>query len=256
MSDQQNIELSQRIDGYYSSIPRLLVDTPDLQKQCFSYLKQAQTALVAGDEISCRMRLADIDIEMTVRQRQNFATVLTLVVVYGVLVFLLGGIYLDDHYGGANLHFVANGEIAGVYVEVWQWALFGTAAAMILRVSRYDFANRQEALRWAISRPVLGLVMGGLAYLVVHAGLFAFVGNTAAAQPNTLKWIVAFLGGFSDTLSVTFLSKLQEQLLSQTPGKSGAPATPTAGDAGEPDAETSVPAPDVRLLPSQATATV
>ncbi|HLN24533.1 MAG TPA: hypothetical protein VK558_11165 [Patescibacteria group bacterium] len=255
MNDQQSSELNQRIDGYYSSIPRLLVDSPDLQKQCFGYLKQAQTALAANDEITCRMQLADIDVEMTVRKRQTFATALTLVVVYGVLAILLGSIYLDDHFGDGKLHFVTDGQIAGVYIEVWQWALFGTAAAMILRVSRYDFANRQEALRWAISRPVLGLVMGGLAYLIVHAGLFAFVGDTASAQPNTLKWVVAFLGGFSDTLSVTLLSKLQEKLLAQPPGKGSTPPPADDAAAAEPEAEAPAPAPEVKLLPVQTAAT-
>ncbi len=49
--------------------------------------------------------------------------------------------------------------------------------------------------------------MGVLTYLMVIAGLIVFAG-TANTQTPELIWIIAFIGSFSDNLSINLLQKL------------------------------------------------
>jgi hypothetical protein len=97
--------------------------------------------------------------------------------------------------------------ILGVPRPILLWAIIGTFAGMLMRAGHFPFADRGEALRWMLLRPVVGVVTGVLMYLAVIAGLLVFVG---ASEPQTpeLLWIIAFAGGFSDTLSVGLLQKL------------------------------------------------
>jgi hypothetical protein len=56
-------------------------------------------------------------------------------------------------------------------------------------------------------RPIVGIVMGTLTYMMVVAGLLVFAQE---AQPKTpeLLWVVAFIGSFSDTLSIKLLQRV------------------------------------------------
>ena len=49
--------------------------------------------------------------------------------------------------------------------------------------------------------------MGVLTYLMVTAGLIVFAG-TANTQTPELLWIIAFVGSFSDNLSINLLQKI------------------------------------------------
>ena len=78
---------------------------------------------------------------------------------------------------------------------------------MLLRAGHFPFADRTEAIRWLLFRPIVGIVMGVLTYLMVIAGLIVFAGKADLQTPE-LIWVIAFGGSFSDTLSVTLLQKL------------------------------------------------
>lgn len=52
--------------------------------------------------------------------------------------------------------------------------------------------------------------MGVLTYLMVVTGLIIFAGNTKTSTPE-LIWVIAFVGSFSDTLSINLLQKILGQ---------------------------------------------
>lgn len=216
-----HVEMKQRIEDLYSLIPSVLVDRPDLQKVCFGHLRIAETAASDNDHIGCRMALADIDVEMTLSKRERFATHLTMWVVYGALALVtVAGYFEPDN------ERLAGYGIAGVPQEIWTWGLLGAISAMLIRVANYNFTDRQEAIRWAISRPIIGLVMGGLVYMMMKVGLFV-VDAQGSNKVDFLEMVVSFLGGFSDSLSMTLLKKLQDRLTGPQKGDSPE-ATPPA----------------------------
>lgn len=234
-SDQGRlIAMRSRINAMYGDIPNMLVDRPDLQKVCFQHLKAAEEALEKGDILDCRMALADIDVEMTVSKRDQFATKLTTLVVYAALgLGLLSQIYRPT---AENLLNIADDThvIASVPREIWLWALLGSVCAMLLRVSNYNFKDRQEAKRWVISRPIIGMVMGVMIYMMSKIGMIIVEAPSDNAKQEMIFYVLAFLGGFSDSLSITMLNKLQTKLSGSGPvetgddGDKGAKKTPPA----------------------------
>ena len=78
---------------------------------------------------------------------------------------------------------------------------------MLLRAGQLPFANQWDAFRWLMFRPIVGVVMGILTYLMVTAGLIVFAGSSQTRTPELL-WVIAFVGSFSDTLSITLLQKM------------------------------------------------
>jgi hypothetical protein len=220
-------DIQRKLDRLYGRIPRLLADRPDAQKRCFEHLRRAEQDFAANAILDCRMALADIDVELTVVKRQRFATLLTFLIVYAgamLWVFAMEGV------GAAGMTALTDGKMAGVPDEIWMWAALGTSAAMLMRVGNYDFQDRNQAIRWAITRPVLGLVMGAIVFLSLRAGMLVMAGPDTAPVVPEMLWLCAFVCGFSDTLSVSVLTQLQEKLGGGADGAGGTRMVDKDGD--------------------------
>jgi hypothetical protein len=98
----------------------------------------------------------------------------------------------------------------GVPAPIWCWSVVGSLTSMLLRAGQFLFATPVDALKWVLFRPIVGVVMGMMGYLMIRAGLIVFAGG---ASPTTeeLLWLLAFAGAFSDTWSVALLQKLLGQ---------------------------------------------
>ncbi len=80
--------------------------------------------------------------------------------------------------------------------------------------------------------------MGVLTYLMLKAGLLVFTGQGTAQAPELL-WVIAFVGSFSDTLSINLLQRLlgrfepinMGQQVQQNSSKGVIPGTSDKGDA-------------------------
>jgi hypothetical protein len=79
---------------------------------------------------------------------------------------------------------------------------------MLIRTAEYPFSNKAEAMRWLVTRPLVGVIMGLMMYLMLLAGLIVFTGASNNAPNLNFYWVVAFIGGFSDTLSINLLNSL------------------------------------------------
>ena len=97
--------------------------------------------------------------------------------------------------------------VMGIPKPVWVWAIIGSFTSMLLRAGSFPFSNRIEAIRWLLFRPVVGVVMGVMTYLMLTAWLIVFAGSSTTQTPE-LIWVIAFVGSFSDTLSVNLLQKV------------------------------------------------
>lgn len=121
----------------------------------------------------------------------------------------------------------------GVPACVIFWSALGGFAAILYRFTNAGDRDLEDPGRWLFSRPVTGIIMGAIAYLVVKAGLLVSgqpgvqlaAGSTPAT--NEVMWLIAFLAGFSDRFSETTLRSLigrfggkSDELLNLDIGKS------------------------------------
>lgn len=110
----------------------------------------------------------------------------------------------------------------GVPWPVIIWSLIGSFAAMIYRFNRQPIHDFGNAIKWMITRPVQGVVLGSAFYLVLVSGLFLFTGGTSTNVSDTAKTseeiilILSFLVGFSDRFADTVFNTLIDKYSKET----------------------------------------
>lgn len=128
-----------------------------------------------------------------------YALVLSLSVVVGVLY----GAFNKWTFDGLGL----NRTFIGLPAYVWIWSAIGSGTAMLLRAGKLTRENRLTVSRWLLYRPVVGISTGVLMYLVLRAGLIII--TQADAKPRVeLLYVLSYLGGLSDTLSINLLQRV------------------------------------------------
>ncbi|SRR6266404_1627396 len=92
--------------------------------------------------------------------------------------------------------------LVGIPWPVIVWSLIGSFAAMIYRFNKKPIYDFGDAVKWMLTRPVQGVVLGSAFYLVLISGLFLLGGrgteNPASNTANDVVLILSFLVGFSD----------------------------------------------------------
>ncbi len=99
--------------------------------------------------------------------------------------------------------------IAYVPVDVIEWGFIGGIIAILYRIS-YKQEDANSTLNfpsWLIAKPIIGMVMGALVYFLAVSGQLFLNGKPEIAHTEFLN-VLAFFGGFSDTLSLNLLNKL------------------------------------------------
>ncbi len=147
---------------------------------------------------------------------------------YGILgtvagIFLTGGMV----WYGAGLGLYKNWVIPLLSIPVTfvLWSPIGSFAAMLYRFNKSSDVEMEFPLRWLATRPVTGMVMGLIVYLIIK-GVLIVSGSTipfSTLGSQELIWLVAFFAGFSD--------RFCEAVLNLIVGRLGAAATDGPGSA-------------------------
>lgn len=104
-------------------------------------------------------------------------------------------------------------ELIGVPAYVWIWSVIGSATAMLIRAGKLTDEGVASFIQWLLYRPLVGVSTGVLLYLVLQAGLTVLSAKSDSPEPQKeLFYVLSFLGGFSDTLSVNMLERIMGQL--------------------------------------------
>lgn len=211
-SEKSRIEsLRYVLDKYYTEIPERLRDYPDAQQKCLELLSEAEKYLTPpiyrSNVVDARLTLTKIDIEVgrSKAAKNSFGVVAFIVYLFAVLI-VLGVVFgfISTNMDGSTM----NGQLVmGVPLPILIWSAIGSLTSMLIRAGNFPFADRNEAMRWLLFRPIVGIVMGVLTYLMVVAGLIVFAGIANPKAPELL-WVIAFVGSFSDTLSINLLQKM------------------------------------------------
>ncbi len=211
-SENNRIEcLRKSIDDYYEKIPISLRDLPEAQGRCLELLSDAEQQLAPPvsrqNIIDARLDIAKLEIEIRRSQSSKISFIVVAAIVYifaiAVAGFIAAGVITT---GVVAKEFNAR-LIMGIPLPIWIWGVIGSLTSMLFRAGYFPFTDRSEAYRWLLFRPIVGVVMGVLTYLMVTAGLIVFAG-TANTQTPELLWIIAFVGSFSDNLSINLLQKV------------------------------------------------
>jgi hypothetical protein len=91
------------------------------------------------------------------------------------------------------------------------WSLIGSFASMIHRFNKRPIYDFGDAVKWLLTRPVQGLVLGSAFYLVLTSGLLLLTGsktNATGEVADEVVLVLAFLVGFSDRFADKVFSKL------------------------------------------------
>jgi hypothetical protein len=103
--------------------------------------------------------------------------------------------------------------ILGVPSCVLLWSVIGSFASIVYRFTNAGDRELEDPLRWLFSRPLTGIIMGAITFLVIKAGLMTMApvpgsSSTGKLGTNEVMWLVAFLAGFSDRFSDGLLKSL------------------------------------------------
>ena len=218
-------QLRKMIDDFFESIPKSLRDLPDAQGKCLQLLSDAEEYLAPpirrASLIDARLALVKVEIEIQRSQSAKTSFIIVVAIVY-LFALVVGGLFAAKVITiGATAKELNSSLILGIPVPIWVWGMIGSLTSMLLRAGQLPFTDRTEAYRWLLFRPIVGIVMGVLTYLMVIAGLIVFAG-TANTQTPELIWIIAFVGSFSDSLSINLLQKLLGRFhVDEVSGKQG-----------------------------------
>jgi hypothetical protein len=204
--------IRKQIEAYWKDIPINLKAFPEVQKECLENLLHAELAitkeqLTPEDIIGCQIYLSSIEIEMRKARARNTSSFIIGAAVYIAAIITI----ISLKYGFINFGIPAselnNILFLGIPIPVWIWAIIGSITSVLFRVGQFPFIDVNEAIRWLMFRPIAGVIMGVLSYLMVAAGLIVFTGNSSSQTPE-LIWVIAFAGSFSDSLSIDLLQKI------------------------------------------------
>ena len=144
---------------------------------------------------------------MNYRHRARAIAVVVSVLSLAGIGYFLYFAYANGMKGEAAL------PVLGVPSCVLLWSVIGSFAAILYRFSNAGDRELEDPLRWLFSRPLTGIIMGAITFLVLRAGLLTMSPAPEANAveklgTNEIMWLVAFLAGFSDRFADGLLKSL------------------------------------------------
>ena len=136
------------------------------------------------------------------QKQRAWARTLTLFVppfVIGLLIVLI-------RYGPTEDYVI---PIIKVPLPILVWSAIGSFSAILYRFNKSGDMELQDPLRWLVTLPVTGVVMGIIAFFVLKIGFLSISAEDEIDYGSLeVLWLIAFISGFSDRFSDTILKTL------------------------------------------------
>lgn len=112
---------------------------------------------------------------------------------------------------------VASPIVMWVPIPILEWAFAGGMVAVLYRLAmRRDLPpSRLGLYTWVVAKPIVGLFMGSLVYFLALAAAKLLDGDPAALAGALWLNVVAFVGGFSEDLSVGLIQRFVRRRLGE-----------------------------------------
>lgn len=106
--------------------------------------------------------------------------------------------------------------VLGIPWPVLLWSLIGSFASMIYRFNAKPIYDFTDAIKWMITRPVQGVVLGSTLYLILVSGLFILTAGTTDNPAGLISTdevilVLCFLIGFSDRFADNVFNTLVQR---------------------------------------------
>lgn len=230
---QQRIEeLNAQIDQLYRDIPKNISNRPDLASQAMGLLRQSRTILLEHPEDF-------VEAEYRVQQAQSLYNRIENSEMWGdrygwrifiyeiiVLAFLLfsfvGLLAFGDEFSQWLARLVGSEQPSeGLVTAVGFWStiawggiggVMGALFTLWMHISERQDFERQHTM-WYIVQPILGIILGGVIFLILYTGLLSLQGGELAARslaetPQLLPALLAFIAGFRPQFLFDLLTKI------------------------------------------------
>lgn len=130
--------------------------------------------------------------------------------VFYVFILLLTIVSVTDFFNFVEFEqSIYEVKVLEIPISVWLWSSAGSFTSMLFKAWNEPFYEHSEAIRWVLARPVVGVAMGAVSFLLIQSGLLVFGGAKEVSSPELIS-VVAFIAAFSDKWSITVLDKLAQ----------------------------------------------
>lgn len=231
--DQERLdELHKRIDQLYREVPRKISNRPDLTAQILGMLRQARTILVEHpyDFIEAEYKIQQayaiynrIENSEKWGDKYGWRVFWYEVITFFLLLFSFLGLLAFGNDFSAFLArlFGADQASEGILTAVGFWSTFvwggiggvvGALYTLWTHVSERQDFERQHVM-WYIAQPIMGLILGGVTFLVINTGLLSLQGGQTAAMAlresvQLFPSLIAFIAGFRPQFIFGLLVKI------------------------------------------------
>ncbi len=233
--DEKRIDaLHREIDRLYRDIPDRISNRPDLSGQAMGLLRRARTTLFENPEDFVEAEYLVKQATLIYNRIENsekwgdkygwrvfyYEIIVLTIFMISFLLLLAFSVPFSDFLKGL-VGVGAEEEISGVFTAVGFWATFvwggigGVVGALYIlwtHISERQDFERQHVM-WYIVQPVLGLILGGVTFLIIYTGLLSLQASqpVTAALANEIQLfpcLVAFIAGFRPQFIFGLLTKI------------------------------------------------
>lgn len=208
--------LQVQIQELLDAVPKKLRKNQQVRRKCRILLFEAEQALIEDeakhDLSKVRDRITEAKGHLAEHGELDCPWVVAALVAFLFALAAAGiGMLYEAHVLSKPAVELNQITFMGIPVPVIFWSVVGSLTSVIINVGRRPIANFNDAMLLLVSRPIAGIVMGVLCYLMLAAGLLAMTGSTETQLPQLL-WVVAFAGSFVDTLSERLLMRFSNRM--------------------------------------------
>lgn len=211
-------------------VSETFLDQVELQNELLEQLRSIQSSVNRNYDVESAIDSAPFDVRIVVAKINRGSNSQLVenrlrVFVPMIILFYAALIIMAIIYGGSVWQSMTEVPIIGVPYSVIIWSAIGSLAAILYRFYSESPKRLTDEIKWLFARPVIGVIMGMLAYIGAVSGLVIFGVSTGTAplpevSPNTniahpqIFWIIAFLVGFSDNVFKRIIETLSTRLTS------------------------------------------
>lgn len=231
--NQERIDaLHKQIDQLYREVPKNISNRPDLSNQIMGLLRQARTTLYekphefVDAEFKVQQAFSLYNrVENSEKWADSYGWRVFWFEVGIFILFLLSFLgllaYGAEFSAALSRRFGIEEPGNGVFTAVGFWATFvwggigGVVGSMFIlwtHVSERQDFERQHVM-WYVAQPIMGLILGGVIFLIINTGLLSLQGGQAAAESlrsevQLFPALIAFIAGFRPQFVFGLLIKI------------------------------------------------
>lgn len=217
-------ELRKQIDQYATIVAETLYDTPESQHAAIDNLQKAKELLVKqcnedpAEVLSqAQFEVRNVHVAIVKKQQARSEERRLQIMVPGFVTIYAAMII------GTIIYFVRYGNpdqiipVLNVPISIVVWAAIGSLAAILYRFYTSEPGYLASEIRWLFARPLIGIIMGTLAYMTIASGIYIFGGSVPAPRAVAISASDAVSPTITASATITDTSASQGNTTSEMP---------------------------------------